>query len=173
MGTGNSNRFSGTKGSRINSNLQADLFSRNITGYIDQKHSSTVQKRDSVGSNLDSYSGGYDQSKEVPADENDDIFLLYIAMCNILQSKEIGRKNKELIEFLNDFNNDGSQGSFGFQAFKKYIEHKTLEPDYGYKVIRDFIRRYLFGSSDEHNKLQSDEWIAYVNKVRDNLKAIV
>ena len=173
MGTGISKHFSGTKGSRSNSNLQADLFFDKVTNHMDQKQSSTIQKGDSVGQNLNSYSGGYDQGKEIPMDKNDDIFLLYIVMCNMLKSKRIENKNKKLLEFLNDFDNDGSKGSFGFQIFKKYIEHKTLGYDYGYKVIRDFIGRYFFASSDVHIKLQRDEWIAYVNKVKDNPKVIV
>ena len=173
MGTGISKRFSGTRGSRSNSNLQADLLSDKVTSHMDQNQSSTVQKRDSAGHNLNSYSGGYDQGKEIPTDENDDIFLLYIVMCNLLKSKEIENKNKELLEFLNDFDNDGSQSSFGFQIFKKYTEHKTLGPDYGYRVIRDFIGRYFFGSSDVRIKLQREEWIACVNKVKNNPEVFI
>jgi len=163
MGTGIIKKhFSGTKGSGKNTILQGTLFPDKTTSNMKQKKSTVVQQGDLFGSNLDLHSGRYSQGNEMSNDEIDIIFQLFVALCELLKLKEI--KNKKLIKFLDDFDDNGSLNFKGFLLFKKCFNHKNISHDYGYDIIIDFIVKNFSESSGIPIKLQKNEWIMHVSK---------
>jgi len=164
MGTGIiKTHFLGTKGSRTKNILQGTLFPDKTISSTKQKKNTDVQQGNLFEADLGLNSGSSSQGNEV-SDEIDSIFKLFVALCALLKSKLNKIKNKKLIKFLDDFDDNGSLTFKGFLLFKKYFNHKNISRDYGYDIIIDFIVKNFSDSSGIPIKLQKNEWITYVNK---------
>jgi len=168
MGTGIiKNHFSGTKGSRENTVLQGTLFPDKITSNTKQKKSTVIQQGNLFGANLNLHSGSYSQGNEIFNDEIDSIFQIFVALCDLLKSRLKKIKNKKIMKFLDDFDNNSSLNFKGFLLFKKCFKNKNINLDYGYNIVIDFIEKYFTDSSGIFVRLQKNEWITHINKYKN------
>lgn len=159
MGTGNSGLFNKTKGSRSGNVLSLDLFSNESADHQAQEQSNIAQDKHGLGHEHGSYPEDIIIER---MSSNIDIFQLFIIMCHMLRSKLAELKNKKILKFLNDFNNNNFLDSTEFQIFKEYFQNENIGTDYGYDAVRKFITKYLSDSSATFMKLRKNEWISYV-----------